>query len=342
MANSNSTTSWYTSRMHQFTTGREEVSNSNYTFLVLLMLGLAIGNACMNGFYGSEQASSWGKVFLITSLFFLGDLVLIALAHYLFPRALTKAFASAALIGFAVLSMFSATAFLVGQQHEQDNPQLAMIDAQIVDIRSERNALPSDWLTRKREYTAQINALESERREYISDAKQDGGFMTGASAIYHWLSKVSDYSVEAISLFVRSLWSVVFVVGSMALGGMLNTMYSPKQLQRYSQHLTNRTRTEQNSYQNFHEQTVPENVITFNKDAYQTDDGTVRNTVGTVQYSDDKLYQRTRQKIIDGELKPSVRAVKIETGSTDVAAQYLRDLAEEGVLNKYPNGYKLA
>lgn len=334
MATANST-AWYASRMHQFTSGREEVSNGNYTLLVVLMLGLAIGNACMNGFYGSEQATSWGKVILVTSLFFIGDLVLITLAHYLFPRAWTNAFAIIALVGFAVLSMFSATAFLVGQQHEQDNPQIALIDSQIVDIRAERDALPSDWLTRKRNYTSQINDLEAERREYINQAKKEGGFMTGASAIYHWLAKVTGFSVEAVSLFVRSLWSFVFVVGSMALGGMLNTMYSPKQIERYSRHLTDRTRTEQNGLQNFHEQTVPDNVLTFTNDLYQ-------HTDGTVQASDGELYQRIKAMIKNGEIKPSVRALKPVTGSTDVAAQYLRDLTNEGVLNKYPNGYKLA
>jgi hypothetical protein len=321
--------------MTSFTAGREEVSNGNYTLLVVLMLGLAVGNACMNGFYGSEQATTWGKVVLVTSLFFLGDLVLIALAHYLFPKAWTNAFATVALVGFAVLSMFSATAFLVGQQHEQDNPQLVILDNDIAKLEAKQATYPEDG---QRALQRRISELQDKRLDYITTSTQKGTFMTGASAIYHWLSKVTGFSVEAVSLFVRSCWSFVFVVGSMALGGMLNTMYSPKQLKRYSDHLTSRTKTEIDGLHNYRTETDTSNVRTITNEPYQASVGTVQPT-GTVS---DELYRKVKQMIVNGELKPSVRHVKPVVGSTDVAAQYLRDLSEEGVLNKQPNGYKLA
>ena len=200
---------------------KNEVSRLYYTGFIAITFVMASGLAIQNALYGYEQGTNEARAIVTGALFFVGDLALIALCHKLFPALLAQLFGLISIIGFAILSMFAAFAFLVGQQHHKDNYQITSKQEQVNRLDNHYNNLPVSQVINRRDTLREIRILNN-KIDKLSE--QNGGYVSSGSAAYLMISKATPYSFEQVSLIIRLAWSLVFVIGSMALGGMISTM----------------------------------------------------------------------------------------------------------------------
>jgi hypothetical protein len=343
-----STQSYYDLRVSQFLNSRSEVTNTYYTCLLLLTISLAVAQALIGGFYGAEQGVGFFKKLLTTFIFFVGDLILVALAHMLFPPALSKFFATLALIGFCILSIFASTAFLIGQQQSQSNYIVEAQKDQIADLQKSRDALPSSWHLNRKNYDSQIAQLQAQLSKNIAEH----GDQNSSNAIYFWIAKITKTDVESVSLIVRSSWSIVFVLGSLALGGMLKTVYAPRSLEQYNKHLARHSTALQlgklqNSKQPISSKNqqktgkmrsapLPSSVSKSNQesgaDAQKKE----------VEYHLLAKIEQIKSAVGAGKIRPSQRELKKAGLGSDLSVQLLRNWLEEGFLARDGQGYKVA
>lgn len=276
------------------------------TYLVLALV-LASCQACLNGFYGWEQAGDIRRI-ITTVMFFCGDMALICLAHKMMPNWLNRILSCFALGGFAALSIFSAAAFLIGQQYSQDNWLAESRKAEISRMESYESSIPASMTSAKRQANQQIIKLQ----EQIDKSAPMGGYTSGSGAIYHYIAKAYSLPVETVSLAVRMFWSFVFCIGTISLASMGG-------VQRKQQKMVTQV-------------AIPRSTASI---ADPRDVGDLE----TVVISEEK-YKDIRQKVLDGALQPGQRTLKAAGVSSDLALVFLRRLRDEGIIQKTTQGYR--
>jgi hypothetical protein len=200
---------------------KTEVSIVFYVLLLFITFAMASGLAIQNGMFGYEQGTSDFRKWVTAGLFFVGDLALIAgCYHYLNNKYAAAILCVISIFGFASLSGYAAFAFLTGQQSQKDNFIIIEKQIQIAEIRKDKNALPKNYFSKKMEYQSAINQLTKE----IQIEQKLTGYVSAGSAGYALIAKATPYSFEQVSLTARVSWSVVFIVGSIAFGGLLGSL----------------------------------------------------------------------------------------------------------------------
>ena len=191
----------------------------SYYYLLLSVTALTVvANAAFNIGYGLSQGVTLGGAILTGFAFGLGDLILVCIGHLYLAQPITKIMGTFSVIGLILLSVFSATAFLIGQQYAKDNYDVAL---------QRRNV---EILQRVYDQHHQLQTgqrLERETAKLTAMVKDRGG--DGATAIYHLIAKATEYSTESVTLTVRILWSTVFVLAGIAMAGYVQDLKIPSQ-----------------------------------------------------------------------------------------------------------------
>jgi hypothetical protein len=264
------------------------------TVVVLLL------NSTFNVMYGFSQGVNWGQ-FVIGSSYGMGDLVLVCLMLFPTRSKVTRTLAIFSACGLFSLSVFSAAGYLISNQYQKDNFDVALQKRNVEILQSVYN----------QHHQLQTGVrLERETAKLQDMVKSRGG--DGATAIYHAIGKVTGYPTNAVTLAVRLLWAIVFVVAGITLsrycsewaGGEMGRKPLQKPLKAHR-----RTRS-------------------ATRDTQTQGDTATR-------------YRAFRERVRGGKLKPSVRALASEGMAKDTAAQYLKAMADEGLIARNGNGYQL-
>ena len=269
--------------------------NPSYYYLLLTVTGLtAMANAAFNVGYGlSQGVTLWGA--LLTGFAFgLGDLILVCIGHLYLAQPITRLMGLVAVLGLIALSVFSATAFLISQQYAKDNYDMAL---------QRRNVEILQKVYNQHHQLQTGQRLERETAKLTSMIQSRGG--DGATAIYHLIAKATKYSTESVTLTVRIIWSLVFVLAGIATASHIRELKAPKRnTKKHSSRTVQDTKTEGEA---------------------------------------SSRYQRLKEQIRTGEIRPSVRSLVTAGGMQNQTAQkYLRAMADEGIINRNGKGYHLA
>lgn len=273
------------------------VNPTYYRVLIIVTALTVIANAAFNIGYGVSQGVTITGAILTGLAFGLGDLILVCIGHLYIPRPITNMMGFISVVGLIALSVFSATAFLIGQQYAKDSYDVAL-QRRNVEI------LQSVYNQHHQLQTGQ--RLERETAKLTTMVKERGG--DGATAIYHLIAKGTGYTVEVVTLVVRITWSLVFVLAGIAMAGYIQDIKITRPTKKRKEETKSRTV----------------------QDTQTDGDASAR-------------YQRIKEQVRGGELKPSVRSL-VSSGSmrTQTAQKYLAAMAEEGVINRNGNGYHLS
>ena len=273
------------------------VNPKYYRVLIIVTALTVIANAAFNIGYGVSQGVTIGGAILTGLAFGLGDVILVCIGHLYIPRPITNAMGFLSVLGLIALSVFSATAFLIGQQYAKDSYDVALQRKNVEILQTVYN---------KHHQLQTGKRLERETAKLTAMVQERGG--DGATAIYHLIAKGTGYTVEVVTLVVRITWSLVFVLAGIAMAGYIQDIKT-----------TRPTKTREKK---------PKSRTVQDTDTQR--DASAR-------------YQRIKEQVRGGELKPSVRSLVAAGGMQNQTAQkYLRSMAEEGVLNRNGNGYHLA
>ena len=275
-----------------------QLVNPSYYYLLLGVTALTVlANASFNVGYGLSQGVTLSGTLLTGFAFGLGDLILVCIGHLYLPRPITKLMGVVAVLGLIALSVFSATAFLVGQQYTKDSYDVAL---------QRRNIEILQTVYNQHHQLQTGQRLERETAKLTAMIQSRGG--DGATAIYHLIAKATGYSTESVTLNVRIIWSLVFVLAGIAIASHIRDLAHKKSFFPAAQNKPSRT---------------------------------VQDTQTSGEAS--ARYQRLKEQVRTGELKPSVRSLVAQGGMQNQTAQkYLRAMADEGLISRNGKGYHLA
>lgn len=298
-----------------------------FIFVCIVAVFFCGAQALVNGIVGFQQDENWLSCILSATLFFCGELTMILLVHRVAGKNLLKFISMISILGFCFMSIFSSASFFVGAQFEKDNQPILLAKKQMELLEKSIDSMPENWISKRREALEKMDKLRVETNKI---AEKSGGYATGSTAIFHYLSKFFDCSVQEITLIVRLIFSITFLFGSISLTSFA---LSQKQKTETKPFLPDR-RYNNNVYPITEFRTVP-----------RVRDGEKKEEKKPEQEQKEKKkpvvdYDTTRKMVADSRLKPSVRALKEIGLGTDVAAGYLRKMKAEGVLKKAGQGYK--
>jgi hypothetical protein len=181
----------------------------------------------------------------------------------------------------------------------------------------------------------------------------EGSKGSKATAVYHYLGKLTGWDVETIVLLVRALWSLCFVSLCIALDSFVDLrLYSPNQLNKFiaewrgEREIIEKARAEFSGVSSGDEK--PSSDVQSQK--VSEEKGRVvrvvrswhsRGVKGEAHDTGTKgdnasRYERIRAGVQDGSITASVRGLKAEGMGQGTAEKYLKKLQAEGV--GYVNG----
>ena len=189
----------------------QQVSKLSILLFIATVTSVVSINAAFNLSYGASQGvTQWGVI--LTALAFAScDFVLLFLSYLFVPRWLGKLLGLLSMIGLVALSVFSATAFLIGQQYQKEAFDVQLLRQSIEDDRAAY-----------RKYHKQVTADRIERKtnQLTTLVSKKGG--DGATAIYHYIASATGYNYESVSLTIRIFWAFTYVLAGIALASILS------------------------------------------------------------------------------------------------------------------------
>jgi hypothetical protein len=269
---------------------------------------------------------------------------LVFFAALMYPRPVLQVFGAIAGIGVVAISIFTAASFLLSQQYGKDN-----------EVSEARKA----YVAKLQASLAQVDVTAQEDRGTIARLNDriergldslKGVKGSKATAIYHDIAQALGYPVEAVSLWIRLFWALVFVSIAVALASYLETIYSPKSLGRWVSELKRKEVMLADARRDFQHLALAPST-TSSPDADTESDNTVesiparwrRKNRGSGAELPEKTYREVRSALLEGRLTPTVDAIKGITRGTDDAYQAIDRLMGEGVIYQAANGrYQMA
>lgn len=320
----------HTQSIDDYTNIRTTVSDGRYYSVFVLLFLITACNAAFNLSYGWSQGVTIGACILMGLSYGLGDFIIISMAPSSLPRFIGQCMMALSLVGLIVLSVFSAGAFLISQQYQKENILIESKKAYVDQLNAGLATL--DPKTRPGNYRETAKRLEIAQKELAELTKGKGS--DGSAAIYYWLASSLGYSPESVSLTIRLTWAANFVFAGLALSFTLATLCCPATI---AKQVAFQRRVEAAKDSDTEEQEQQSKEQRSRKPRAPTYD------TGThVGASNATRYERIREAVAAGELRPSVRSLKGEGIGTTTAEKYLKDLAADGVIYKNGQGYKIS
>jgi hypothetical protein len=340
----------------------KSISNLAYFSLIIITFLLGLGLAIQNGFFGWEQGASPAKAVLTATMFFLGDAVLVVLAHFMMPRFITISLAWIVLIGLCALSMFAASAFLVGQEHsvtishnqqqiqnvdkfnEANNQLIASYKNEIRLLEQHIDSLPKGWPKNRALSMSKIsdanNKIAEVSKQLIPYPTTDME-TTPENAIYVWIAKATNTSQQTVSLFVRLSWAIIFVLASIVMGGLMKILKDVKLKNTPPTTPSKKKKMHNEKDMNKKQTPVPDNIVSLDTVPKNTLTTKPETVPSPLDIWDESRYTKTLNAVLSGAVRPSVRGVKSLGIGTDQAAEILRTMLDDGYLVRAGQGYKL-
>jgi hypothetical protein len=339
----------------------KHISKAGYLALLFLTFFLALGIAIQNGFYGFEQGTTPFKSIITCSLFFIGDVVLIILARYLMPSFLMQFLSYFVFVGLSLLSIFAASAFLIGQQHQIDlssqavqiqkiNELNAITDSAIAAKKKEISqlenhiaTLPPGWYTNRTNTQKMIREVQKEIGQLMNNRIQSPEIEKSVSpenAIYAWIALAIGSTEQIVSLIVRVAWAIIFVFASIVMGGLLRFADMARKQNQRTTPPEDKKPLPAPEQKTTAPRTAPDNVFDIST-APRSQITTAPTAPIPADMQDTGRYSELVKAILSGAVKPSTRAVKNYGIGSKQAGEHLKQMLEEGHLLKSGQGYKL-
>ena len=275
--------------------------------------------------YGLSQAVGIGSAILIATSYLVGDFIVVSMSPSSIPQQLSKVFMFVSLVGLILLSIFSATAFLLSEQYQKSNYDIELLKDSIQDDR-----------VAYRNYGKLVTAQRIERKEKRLGELLSSRGADGASAIYHFIAKSLGYPVEKVSLYIRSIWAANFVFAGIAISFFLANLYCPYTLGKQIEFLE-KVRNKQTD--------LGLNLNAKSKASPQTGSGVKAkkrrsNSYDTgIEGSKGNRFRELEKAILKGEVGTSRAEIKKVFGVGDeIAGKYQGRLLEKGVVRYKDKG----
>jgi len=322
----------YNYKVQKFTRGRVLQTKKYYYSIFVAGFILATCLGIQNFIQGYSIGSDISAAIISGAQFFIGDVILVILAAWIFPKWLTTITAVITLIGMILVSSWSGTAFYLGQGAVKDTQGIRDKQAQIVQLRIDKDALPHNWHTKRSQYNYQIQDIQDD----INKLKENNNSINESNAIFVKGSEAFSIKRETMEIISRSSLTIFFIFGSITLGGMTRVFYTKKQFDDFKKNALAELRNEQQIEEQItsEERTVP--VPPKPRKQRRTRATPKRGTPKLVVNNTKTLDSGTRaiieDMILNGTLKPSTRKLKEHGIGTDQASELLRELADSGYL----------
>jgi hypothetical protein len=208
--------------------GKKKVSPWLHTFLQLLVFLFTSCAVMMAASYAVQLGETplFRGVIIATAVGI--EVAVVFFSAVIYPRWFLAANQVVAGVLLPILSLFTIMSFMVSQQFAQDNKLEEMGKEYIKSLQSDAGKLSAS-------NEADRGSLQA-TRDRIEGMFQrlEGSKGSKATAVYHYLSKLTGWDVESIVLLVRALWSLCFVSLCIALDSFVDLrLYSPGQLNKF-------------------------------------------------------------------------------------------------------------
>lgn len=300
---------------------------------VLVVMGTTVAVAMATAYAWKLGENPASRAVTISAAVFIEWAVVFVSAHLL-PRWVLTGAKTVAAIGILSFSLLSAASFMLSQQWAAENKALTSVQAQLAADQADLAKLDISKASDRGTIRITKDRIR-ENQERLAEA-QASGQGDGATAIYHWAGNAFGCQMETILLWVKLLWALSFVALCVALDAYLDSLYSPAEIARFAKRW-DKQRAALAPYLGLDEEAYPERNTPsaprkVREPGVQRPRPAESGDTGTEGIKGSR-YERVRDAIVSGQVKPSVRAVKeFAQTNSETATKYLGKLEAEGLI----------
>lgn len=354
--------------------GKKEVTNGQYRWIGVVGFIIVSCLALQNGLYGWGQGAMIVGMVVLAIMYFAGDWALSSITGMFAPQWASWILAGIAVVGLFLLSLTAGVSFMLSQQHAKD-----VQTSRVGELEEELAVNREKFKEYGKTITAtRIRAIQAELE---AEKVRVGANHASSNAIYGYIAKLWGWSYESVSLLIRSIWILIFIFTAMALSALRGMLWCPAREKAFCKALEKKFKEENRQVKRELElqaerQRVAQEMQALISESYglpQTQEAVgEREQVGKAQLSIEpsrtamekqkskkvgprknaKLrdvdprtkrppYKLVKTKVIEGEIKPRVRALTALGMGAEEASKYLKRMLGEGILEKPGRDYRL-
>lgn len=346
--------------------GKKEVTDGQYRWIRVVGFIIVSCLALQNGLYGWGQGDMIVGMVVLAIMYFAGDWALSSITGMFAPQWASWTLALITVVGLFLLSLTAGVSFMLSQQHSKDiqSGSLERLNGEYESYKSKYDAT-GNTIAGNRMREVQLRIAEEEERS--------GANIASSNAIYNYIAKLWGWSYESVSLLIRSIWILIFIFTAMALSALRGMLWCPAREKSLCNSLEKKFKEENRQVKRELELQAERRQVAQEMQALISDSYELPQTQKLVgeraqpqlhireqsKQSDIKQwtctknrnssprikrppYQVVRTKIIDGDLRPRVRALTALGMGAEEASKYLKEMLKEGILEKPGRDYKLA
>jgi len=317
----------------KFISERRQVSDRLYKFLhalVMVMTACAVLFAACYGWQLGENLF-YRLIIILVAVGIECSLVFFAAIQY--PKPVLLVFGLISGTGVIAISMFTAASFMLSQQFAQDHKVEELAKGYMQQLQEDAGKLSVANAADRGSLAATRNRFE----DVLFHFKDSQG--SKATAIYAQIAKTTGSSVEVVSLYIRLFLALVFVSTTIALASYLETVYCPESLAKWIDQEKRRQELIKTAREDFaaigqgrqvvHPQASPSTTPSLTP-ASRSPRSPTHDT--ETNGSNASRYERIKEGVKAGSIKPSVRGLKAQGMSQATAEKYLQQMRDEGVI----------
>lgn len=335
----------YDRSITQYKQGKIEISNFAWDALHVGLFGVFAFNALCNAFYGSESGDTWYNIAILVIGYLAAELCLLGIAARYVPREKTATMAKASGVGLFIISAIAGISFFIGQHQKSDNYQITQRESQIKQLELHISELPPTWVVNRSRLRKEIRILQAEIDELI---EAQGGYASGSTAIYAYISKATGISKYTVTVLARGFCTLVLVLTGVTMAGVIRDSYCPKSLDRFATRLKGNIIAENRRKTEFIAALSKEKGLEVEKEGkspvlhYSAAPRAPKRSTGVregrsydtgTSGQNSARYEDIKSKVTAGEVEPVVKSIR-RAGNcgANTARGYLQAMAGEGVL----------
>lgn len=230
------------------------------------------------------------------------------------------------------------------------SPSQGIFEAEFNKFITERQELAKGYMQQLQDDASRLSVVNATDRGSLAAVRNrfedvlfefKGTKGSKATAIYSQIAETTGSSVGVVSLYIRLFWALVFVSTTIALASYLETVYCPESLKKWIDEEKRRQAIIRTAREDF--------AVTGQGKQAPASQGASPTTPSLspasrsprspthdtgVNGSNAGRYERIKEGVKNGSIKPSVRGLKAEGMSQATAERYLQQMRDEGVIQK--------
>jgi hypothetical protein len=329
--------------LSNFMRGKKKVSPWLHTFLQLLVFLFTSCAVAMAASYAVQlgETPTFKGVIIATAVGI--ECAIVFFSAVIYPKWFLVVNQFVAGVLLPILSLFTIMSFMVSQQFAADHKVEEMGKQYIQSLQEDAGKLSAANKADRGSLQATRDRIEGMFQ------RLEGSKGSKATAVYHYIGKLTGWDVETIVLLVRALWSLCFVSLCIALDSFVDLrLYSPNQLNKFISEWKGEKETIEKARASVLGGAKVSSGVVRSGDVSESPASPrpVRSSVlrgprgeayDTGTNGDNaSRYERIKAGVEEGKIKASVRGLKAEGMSQMTAEKYLKRLQDEGV--GYVNG----